>query len=116
MRKILSPRGPAIPTSLARAAAPLSRPPADAARTAIEPAGAATRCPVQRPVSEGCRMAVISLLNQKGGVGKSTMTSNLGGTLARRGRRVLVVDNDPQSSLSQGLLGPEETMALPVGA
>jgi chromosome partitioning protein len=61
-------------------------------------------------------MAVISLLNQKGGVGKSTMTCNLGGTLARRGRRVLVVDNDPQSSLSQGLLGPEATMALPAEA
>ena len=58
-------------------------------------------------------MAVIVLLNQKGGVGKTTMTANLGGVLARRGRRVLLVDNDPQASLTQGLLGPDLTTALP---
>lgn len=58
-------------------------------------------------------MAVIVLLNQKGGVGKTTATANLGGVLARRGRRVLLVDNDPQASLTQGLLGPELTAALP---
>jgi len=61
-------------------------------------------------------MAVIALINQKGGVSKTTLTSNLGGTLAKRGRRVLVVDNDPQSSLTQGLLGPDETMALDPGS
>ena len=58
-------------------------------------------------------MAVIVLLNQKGGVGKTTVTANLGGVLARRGRRVLLVDNDPQASLTQGLLGPDLTNALP---
>jgi chromosome partitioning protein len=49
---------------------------------------------------------VISLINMKGGAGKSTCTHNLAGALAKLGRRVLAVDNDPQSSLSQGLLGP----------
>jgi chromosome partitioning protein len=58
-------------------------------------------------------VAVIVLLNQKGGVGKTTMTANLGGVLVRRGRRVLLVDNDPQASLTQGLLGPDLTTALP---
>lgn len=58
-------------------------------------------------------MAVVTLLNQKGGVGKSTTTFHLGGTLARLGRRVLLVDNDPQASLTQGALGGEAALALP---
>jgi chromosome partitioning protein len=57
-------------------------------------------------------MDVISLVNQKGGVAKTTTTHNLAGALALAGRRVLVVDNDPQGSLSQGLLGPSEAEAL----
>lgn len=61
-------------------------------------------------------MPVIALLNQKGGVSKTTTTANLGGALAKRGRRVLLVDNDPQSSLTQGLLGPDETARLPAGS
>ena len=57
-------------------------------------------------------MDVISLINMKGGVGKSTTTHNLAGALALAGRRVLLVDNDPQSSLSQGLLGPAAAEGL----
>jgi chromosome partitioning protein len=51
-------------------------------------------------------MPVVVFLNQKGGVGKSSCTHHLGGAYALAGRRVLVVDADPQSSLTQGLLGP----------
>ena len=43
---------------------------------------------------------VVALLNQKGGVGKTTSTVNLGAALALHGRRVLLVDLDPQSNLS----------------
>ncbi|GGF34998.1 ParA family protein [Subtercola lobariae] len=46
---------------------------------------------------------IISLCNQKGGVGKTTTTVNLGATLAEDGRRVLAVDFDPQGALSAGL-------------
>ncbi len=46
---------------------------------------------------------IIALCNQKGGVGKTTSTINLGATLAEYGRRVLAVDFDPQGALSAGL-------------
>jgi chromosome partitioning protein len=52
-------------------------------------------------------MPVVVFLNQKGGVGKSSSTHHLSGALAATGRRILLVDADPQSSLTQGLLGPE---------
>jgi chromosome partitioning protein len=46
---------------------------------------------------------VIALCNQKGGVGKTTTTISLGGSLAEYGRTVLMVDFDPQGALSAGL-------------
>ena len=46
---------------------------------------------------------VISIANQKGGVGKTTCSINLGGALAERGYRVLCVDMDPQANLTVGL-------------
>jgi chromosome partitioning protein len=46
---------------------------------------------------------VIAMCNQKGGVGKTTSTINLGAALAEVGRRVLLVDLDPQGALSVGL-------------
>jgi len=46
---------------------------------------------------------IITLCNQKGGVGKTTTTVNLGAALAEVGRRVLAIDFDPQGALSAGL-------------
>src|SRR5689334_13110920 len=46
---------------------------------------------------------VVAMCNQKGGVGKTTSTINLGAALAEYGRRVLLVDFDPQGALSVGI-------------
>jgi chromosome partitioning protein len=43
---------------------------------------------------------VVSVINYKGGVGKTTLTANIGAELANRGRKVLLIDLDPQSSLT----------------
>ena len=53
---------------------------------------------------------IIAVVNQKGGVGKTTTTVNLGVGLARTGKRVLLVDADPQASLtvSLGMKTPDE--------
>ncbi len=58
--------------------------------------------------------AIICFINQKGGCGKSSCCFHLGGHLATAGQRVLLVDADPQGSLSQGFLGPARIEVMPM--
>jgi chromosome partitioning protein len=58
-------------------------------------------------------MAVsVSLINMKGGVGKTTLAAQLTHAASRRGLRTLAVDLDPQANLSQALLSPEKYLEL----
>lgn len=70
--------------------------------------------PEPPPLHKHGPATILSMCNQKGGVGKTTSTINLGASLAEWGRRVLLVDLDPQGALSAGLGIPHDELDLTI--
>jgi len=63
----------------------------------------------------GLNVRTIAIINQKGGCGKTTSAINLAGVFARRGKRTLLVDLDPQSHCAAGLAIPEQRIDVQIG-
>src|SRR5437762_5428679 len=67
-----------------------------------------TRNKPQATPSSESGMHIVSVINYKGGVGKTSLTANLAGELAFRGKKVLLLDLDAQASLTFSMISPDE--------
>ena len=74
--------------------------PEDETAADADPVVAVAQIPEPEPLTTHGPARVIAMVNQKGGVGKTTSTVSLGAALASYGRRVLLVDFDPQGAIS----------------
>jgi chromosome partitioning protein len=91
------------------AKAPVKAPAKEQAKVQAPPAAVGSTAPWEQRGPYRALGQIVAVVNQKGGVGKTTSTINLGAALAEQGSRVLLVDFDPQGALSVGLgLNPNE--------